>query len=228
MLPSEDAMPDEPWIEITANGPYRVSAGVPLKEMAPVHTFNGEPIAWHTLRELDAGEASYDLCRCGQSSTKPYCDKTHLRIPFNGAETANKAPYLERARLSAHDDQVLADDGRCIGAGFCNTRNRSVWRLFAGAEDPAERQLMQEMVWRCPSGRIALFQLDGTPNEPDLPAEIAVLPGGPLWIRGGLQIIDSSQEPLERLNRLTLCRCGQSRNKPFCDGHHSALHFDER
>jgi CDGSH-type Zn-finger protein len=217
-------------IDIIPNGPYRVSGGVPLKEMAPVLTFNGEPIDWHVLREMETPPGPwYDLCRCGQSKTRPFCDSTHETIAFDGTETASRAPYRDRAKGWTRGGETLRDDlPLCIGAGFCGTRTRKIWGMFEGSDDPAERQLMREMVWRCPSGRIQLFGADGFPSEPPLPREIAVLPGGPLWVRGGIPIFGADGREWEERNRVTLCRCGQSENKPFCDQSHEDIHFDER
>ena len=50
---------------------------------------------------------------------------------------------------------------------------------------------------------------------------------GPLWVKGGVPIQSSSGETYEVRNRVTLCRCGQSENKPFCDGSHCDVKFKE-
>ena len=223
-------MPEESRIEIQKDGPYRVFGAVPLKEMAPVQTFNGEPIDWHTLRELPVPTELCELCRCGKSKNKPFCDKSHETVGFNGSEPASRKPYLERAQKHVAADDLLADDGPlCIGAGFCRTRTTTVWKLLAQSPDPQSREKMQAMVWRCPSGRISLFsRSDGAPLELDLPQEIAILPGGPLWVRGAIPITGADGHAWELSNRVTLCRCGESKNKPFCDGTHSDIHFDER
>jgi len=217
-------------IEVQPNGPYRVFGSTPLKEMAPVHTFNGEPVAWHTLEEVPLETATYELCRCGNSQNKPFCDCGHEAAGFDGRETASRVPYLQRARLQARGGEILADDGPlCIHAGFCGTRTTTVWKLFGQSDDATRRQDMREMVWRCPAGRISLFsEADGTSLDPVLPQEIAVLPGGPLWVRGEIPIIGADGRQWEARNRITLCRCGASTNKPFCDGAHARLHFDER
>jgi nucleotide-binding universal stress UspA family protein len=76
------------------------------------------------------------------------------------------------------------------------------------------------MVDRCPSGALS-YEIDDQENEPDLPIEIAVVDDGPLWLTGGIPIRRSDGERIETRNRLTLCRCGKSRNKPLCDGSHA-------
>jgi CDGSH-type Zn-finger protein len=88
------------------------------------------------------------------------------------------------------------------------------------------------MIERCPSGSY-VYALDegGADVEPDLPAQIAVTVEitsdgpieGPLWVSGGIPIERADGQPLETRNRVTLCRCGQSKNKPLCDGTHRPL-----
>src|SRR5689334_17241626 len=143
-------MPDETRIEIEPNGPYIVHGNVPLKTMAPVHTFNGEPVDWHELSEEHPGEVAYRLCRCGQSQSKPFCDDSHLTADFDGTETASRVPYMERAKLVEHGAEVLADDkSLCVDAGFCGTRTRKAWQMFVNVEEPAAREEMRQMVFRC-------------------------------------------------------------------------------
>jgi CDGSH-type Zn-finger protein len=222
-------MDDQPHIGITSNGPYVVHGDVPLTEMAPVHTFNGEPIAWHTVRSLVAPSGTVELCRCGQSANKPFCDNSHLQTPFDGAETADRRPFKERASEERSGQWTIADDGAlCVSAGFCGTRTTNVWKLLEETSDPEKFARMQEMIWHCPSGRLVLGTTDSDDSEPQLEPGIAVLPGGPLWIRGGIRLVGEDGTEWETRNRMTLCRCGQSNNKPFCDRSHEAMHFDER
>lgn len=222
-------MEPDAYIEITPNGPYVLHGDVPLTEMAPVHTFNGEPIAWHVIAALEAPSAPVELCRCGESSNKPFCDGTHEHNRFNGAETDDRRPYAERAQVELTADHSLADDGAlCVSAGFCGTRTTSAWQLLGEASNPEQFARMRDMVWQCPSGRLVLRAADGRDIEPPLEPGIAVVPGGPLWVRGGVRLVRGDGSEVETRNRMTLCRCGESRNKPFCDRSHEAIHFDER
>ena len=50
----------------------------------------------------------------------------------------------------------------------------------------------------------------------------------PLWVRGGVQIVSADGGVYEVRSRVTLCRCGASSNKPFCDGSHASIGFDDR
>ncbi len=89
--------------------------------------------------------------------------------------------------------------------------------------------LVMAMVERCPSGALT-FQIDenGPDIEPDLPQQVAVTTeitsdgpiSGPLWVMGGISVERSDGQPFESRNRVTLCNCGHSSNKPLCDGTH--------
>ena len=223
-------MADEMRIQVMNGGPYVVSGGVPLKEMAPVHTFNGEPVDWHVLREIDESRDMYALCRCGQSSDKPYCDGSHATATWAEAETADRGPLATRAkRVEGSGGGVMLDDEAvCIGAGFCGTRTANAWDLMSEAGDEARAQAIG-MISMCPSGRLS-YVAEGAsaPTEPELGPEVAILPGGPLWVRGAIRVESADGTAWEDQNRRNLCRCGESKNKPFCDGTHSDLNFDER
>ena len=99
-----------------------------------------ESIEWVESEKLRSAD-QYALCRCGASNTKPFCDGTHLKIGFDGTETASREPVLNQAELLDGPTMQLAD---------------AVQRSLVGA-----------------------------------------------W-------------------SMTLCRCGRSENKPFCNGSHAA------
>ena len=99
------------------------------------------------------------------------------------------------------------------------------------------RSLVIAMVERCPSGALT-YRID--PNEtdiepdlnPDIATTVEVLSDGPirgpLFVTGSIEIERSDGQPLEARNRVTLCNCGHSHNKPLCDGSHrvNAKHVD--
>lgn len=222
-------MDEQIRIDIDVNGPYIVSGPIPIREMAPVHTLNGEPVDWHVLRGIDSEESPAYLCRCGQSNNKPFCDSSHETNGFVGTERADRRPFTERAEVTTGDGEELLDDKPlCLQAGFCRTRTTSVWDLLAQGGDEAAAARLREMTWNCPSGRLVLRATDGADIEPELEPEVAVVPGGPLWVRGGVTITGSDGTQWETRNRVALCRCGGSAIKPFCDGAHRRRHFDER
>ena len=226
--PSNDVM----HITITPNGPYVVKGGVPLVRMRIIKTEMEESLAWTKEREYDTGD-TYALCRCGGSSNKPFCDRTHLRNGFDGTESAAVDPIVERQVITEGGALRFKNDhSLCAKAGFCSDRLGKAVALVPESEDVRVRSHVIGVIEHCPSGALSCelrTQEEGgedvlVPVEPDLPRSIAVTTGGPLWVRGGIPIERADGQPVEVRNRLTLCRCGQSQNKPFCDGSH--LFFD--
>ena len=218
-------MKDEPSITVTPDGPYLVS-GAPLVVKRPVHSDQGEPLAWITGPTIST-KKRYALCRCGASDRKPFCDGTHARIGFDGSESAT-GTYAERAKaydgpgLTVHDDRSI-----CVHAGFCGTAATNVWKMVRHTDATDVRSQVVAMIERCPSGALTYaFTSDADANEPDLAAHVAVIPDGPLFVTGNVHVTKADgTEDIERRNRITLCRCGQSANKPLCDGTHKAVGF---
>jgi hypothetical protein len=95
-------------------------------------------------------------------------------------------------------------------------------------EDSVVRAQLMAMVERCPSGALT-YRLPGaeTDLEPALPVTIGVVDDGPLVVMGGVPVARSDGEPFETRNRVTLCRCGGSANKPLCDGTHKTIGFKD-
>jgi CDGSH-type Zn-finger protein len=220
----------EAGIRILANGPYVVEGGLPLAWKLPVHTEHGEPIAWQAGPDLDQGAGTYLLCRCGGSANKPFCDGTHSRNGFDGTETADRAPRAERVKTYEGSGIVVRDDRSiCEHAGYCGNRLTNVWKMVKETADTQVRAQVVAMVERCPSGALTYgFAPDAAEVEPDLARKVNVVADGPLWVTSGVSVESSRGGALETRNRVTLCRCGGSANKPHCDGTHKKLGFSHR
>ena len=216
-------------ITVRNNGPYLVSGGIPLVLKTPVISEHGEPLTWKKETVLST-DASYVLCRCGLSSNRPFCDGTHRQEGFDGTETAPTEPMASREARYEGTKIVMNDDrSLCVHAGFCGNRITNVWKMIKDTEDTQVRAQVMSMVERCPSGALT-YSLgpDREIIEPDIPQEVAVTPDGPLWISGGIPLERSDGQPFETRNRVTLCRCGASKNKPLCDGTHREIGFKDQ
>lgn len=213
----------EPRITVQENGPYSVSGGVPLRRRSQVETDGGEPVAWATTETLEAGE-SYALCRCGNSSAKPFCDGTHNDVDFDGTETAPTTTYTERAKVLPGTGVTMSDDESvCEHAGFCATKNQNVWNMIGRTQDTDVRSQLMAMVERCPSGRLT-YDVPGAGSvEPELPQAVNVVDDGPLAVTGMVTVVRADHKAFETRNRMTLCRCGASGIKPLCDGSHARI-----
>ena len=225
---------DGPEIRVRPDGPYLVRGGVLLGRTAQVETEFGEPVGWvadepvDDAREpIDGPNDRYVLCRCGRSNDKPFCDGSHKTNGFDGAETADRTEIADRRmEFPAGEGTVSFDLATCEHAGFCGDRFTNWRRMARKADDPAVRERLMQMVRLCPSGALEIQpEADGEPLEPALPVSIGVVRDGPLWVRGRIAVTSADGETYEVRNRVTLCRCGHSRTKPFCDGSHKHVGF---
>jgi len=217
-------------IVIWPNGPYVVYGDIPLLRKQPVLSEENEPMTWKTGERIET-EETYALCRCGRSSSKPFCDGSHVRYGFKGKETADSRPFEERQSvLGGTGFTVKRDKSLCMGASFCLSHNTFIKRLLPKTTDSAVRIQIISMIEHCPSGSFA-YDIDGEDMEPDLHQAIALVSEGEnagcLWVTGNIPIERSDGEPFEVRNRVTLCRCGRSKNKPYCDGTHRKIRFKE-
>jgi len=217
-------MNDEQHITVTPGGPYLLSGSVPVTSKSPIVSEHGEPLTWKTERSGET-KSKVALCRCGASSNKPYCDGTHASTEWDDAEHAPDGTYLERATSYGGEGiEVLDDRPLCVHAGFCGNKVTNVWKMAEKTGDSQVRAEAMGMIERCPSGALS-YSVEGEINEPDLPVEVAVIPDGPLWVSGGLEVAREGGSVLETRNRMTLCRCGASGSKPLCDGSHKDAGF---
>jgi hypothetical protein len=100
--------------------------------------------------------------------------------------------------------------------------------MLGETADPETRARLQRMVELCPSGTLAWAPTrDADEVEPTLEPAVAISNDGPIWARGGVPVIGPDGERYEVRNRQTLCRCGHSGNKPFCDGTHKEIGFTD-
>jgi uncharacterized Fe-S cluster protein YjdI len=92
--------------------------------------------------------------------------------------------------------------------------------------DEATADEIVAVVARCPSGALHVERLDGgVIKEPGEPVIVEPQPNGPLYFRGPMRILGANGAVLREDTRMALCRCGHSRNKPFCDGSHETSGF---
>lgn len=217
-------------IVVSKDGPYLVSGNVPLHREIIVRE-GGVPVRWER-RESCPDKESYALCRCGGSKDKPYCDGTHAKIGFEGKETASKKDYLTVADRFVGPAAELTDaKPLCSRLQFCH-RAGGVWNLVDETDDPETKALMAEISGNCAAGRLVAWDKDtGRDMEPELEKSISVTQDPdreiscPLWVKGGIPVVSSDGSVYEVRNRVTLCRCGASHNKPFCDGTHVSIKF---
>lgn len=206
-------------IKVVKDGPYLVSGDIPLDEK--FITQENQSSKYKESKKYETINA-YALCRCGKSRRFPFCDGTHQR-GFKGEETAEKDPF-QNVTMYEGDNLRLEDaEHLCSLARFCHSRTDNVW----DATENNNEDVAIEMACNCPSGRLVMYdKKSGVPIEPAYEPGITLLKDlyskhpGPLFVKGGIQILSSSGEQYKIRNRVTLCCCGKSKNKPFCDSSH--------
>jgi CDGSH-type Zn-finger protein len=220
-------------VQVSKNGPYVVTGELPLSQESIGVNAAGESVGWVPGRKFSESK-DYALCRCGQSASKPFCDGTHARVGFDGSETADRRPYLDQAQVITGPGMVLTDAEKlCAFARFCDP-NGQVWTLVRQTDDPASKTQFVSQTCDCPSGRLVAWDSQSNaPIEKAFAAAAVLLEdpvkkcAGPIWLRGGVQVVGSDGFEYEVRNRVTLCRCGASNNKPFCDGSHASTGFQD-
>jgi CDGSH-type Zn-finger protein len=224
-------------ITVVPNGPYLIEGGIPLVRKVQVVSEYGEPLAWKTEQRIETKD-SYSLCRCGKSTTFPFCDGTHRKIHFDGAEMADTHTTTDRRETYPEGTNITIsyDPYLCMNSGFCRNRDRGIEEMLPDTDDSEVRELVMAMIERCPSGSYTYSIQEGDADiEPDYPQQIALTTEvtsdgpieGPLWVTGNIPIERSDGQPFEIRNRVTLCSCGHSLIKPLCDGTHRTLAEEE-
>ncbi|MCH7642919.1 MAG: CDGSH iron-sulfur domain-containing protein [Chloroflexi bacterium] len=201
-------------ITVTDGGPYRVEEGVSISD------HDGNPIAVKGV---------YLMCRCGGSKNKPFCDGTHNSNNFNGQEFASKDTAADRRDSYIGDGVTIYDDrSRCAHAGNCTDNLASVFKLgtepWVDANGASVEDIIR-VIRTCPSGALSYTTSDnGDPEEAGSGPSVIVAVDAPYQTRGVL-VESGDGQPYDLQERQALCRCGGSRNKPFCDGTHWYIGF---
>jgi CDGSH-type Zn-finger protein len=210
----------KPKIAALPNGPYYLLNDTEAAPVPNLRRSSGEACA--TVRGVA-------LCRCGGSNNKPFCDGTHGK---NGFRDENRADPTKNKRSAYIGKGITIFDNRaiCSHAAFCTDELKSVFRQ--GAEpwidpDGASVEKIVAQIKKCPSGALS-YAIDGIEAEPpQRPPMVTVTDNGPYAVTGGIELMNVKFGDGASTEHYTLCRCGASENKPFCDGSHWDVGFKD-
>ena len=209
-------MADEknPTIIITPKGPYLV------KNLTNLKNSKGEDLR---------ADPAMALCRCGGSNNKPYCDGTHMKIGLTDPKEPDRVPdkmdTYEGKNITIHDNR-----GVCSHRGHCTDNAPKVFRM--GVEpwidpDAQDAEETEKVIKTCPSGALS-YTKDGLLSKDwDNEDGIIVSKDGPYDVQGYVELEDPDGSTPESKEHYTLCRCGHSKNKPFCSGQHWYVKFED-
>jgi len=207
-------MTDKPVIEPTVNGPLLV------KNLKDFRNSRGDAIETKPVMAF---------CRCGGSSNKPFCDGTHQKIGFSSDKSDDRVPdrldtYVGK-KITIHDNR-----GVCAHAGFCTDNSPAVFNVEKepwtdpDIDDPEKTARTIRM---CPSGALSYTKEGVLYKDQDREPTVTVSRNGPYYVIGRIELTDPTGSKPESKEHYTLCRCGASKNKPFCNGAHWGINFKD-
>ncbi len=227
----KDQLREKPMIMPLPDGPYYLINDIKPKVVDNLQNSKGESLS--ALRGVS-------LCRCGASKNKPFCDGTHGKIRFS---SKNKEDVIDSyhhhivkdkiknyicKRLTIHDNRKI-----CSHAAECVNNLPSVFRLNARPwinPNAAETKEIINTITKCPSGALS-YSLDGIEYQDQNEREpmITISKDGPYLVTGGIDLTGDAIQWAEGASKehYVLCRCGASNNKPFCDGMHRTINFND-
>jgi uncharacterized Fe-S cluster protein YjdI len=130
-------------------------------------------------------------------------------------------------KVYKHKDlAVIWKSDLCIHSGKCV---KGLPNVFKPNDKPwidlseVEKTDLMKTIDTCPSGALSYKAEEEKKNNPQV--EVIVIKGGPLLVKGEVNITDSEGK-IKIMPKCSLCRCGASSNKPFCDGTHKSITFE--
>ncbi len=200
----------KPVITVLKNGPYMVRGLEHFRNSAG--------------RELPV-QPVMSLCRCGASKNKPYCDGSHAKIGFVGEKDQVRVPKKINEWRGKRITIVDNSDACCRDRSCIN----NLPQVFEN-EDPDAATVKEiiETIKKCPSGALT-YKVGGRHCQAfNRKPAITVAKKGPLKVVGGIRLRDDMKSQPACPEHYTLCRCGHSKNKPFCDGSHLEAGFKDK
>ena len=221
-------------ITVSEKGPYLIYGRPPLATQFIMLNTEYESWYFQSGRRFPTESEPTALCRCGASKRKPYCDGSHLSARWDPTLTAPDEALLDHSDRTHGQTLALSDNPQyCVFARFCHATG-DAWHLTARSDDPTSRRLAIREASMCPGGRLMAWdRATGRPYEFRFEPSLGLIEdptiesSGGLWVRGGIPLRRETGQTYEIRNRMVLCRCGQSANKPYCDGTHASIHWQD-
>ena len=131
------------------------------------------------------------------------------------------------------DITVVWKSDLCIHSGNCvrglgkvfNPKDRPWIKVYSATTD----EIIQT-INNCPSGALTYKRNNDMSEKAEAAkskTKVQVINGGPIMVEGPCAIIDKDGNETIKEGKIFLCRCGESKNKPYCDGSHKAVEFDK-
>ena len=211
---------DKPKILPLPNGPYYLLNDMQMKVVPNLQNSKSQKLS--SIRGIA-------LCRCGGSKNKPFCDGTHGTNDFKSKKLSGRVKDKRKTfvgkKTTIHDNR-----GICAHSGFCTDNLSKVFKLkqepWIDPDGETGKKIIQT-IKKCPSGALS-YSIDGKEHrDHDRKPMVTVSKNGPYHVTGGIELLGESFGEGASKEHYTLCRCGGSKNKPFCDGTHWYIKFKD-
>lgn len=209
-----DSQEKKPKIVFTKSSPYKVLF---LKNLI---NSKGEKLETRDMM---------NLCRCGLAKTKPFCDGSHYATGIDGEKKEglpkDRVIDYKGEHITIHDNRLVCSHDQSCVIDLPEVFQRGKRRWIQ--PDGASVEKIIKTIKKCPSGALS-YTLDGVHYDAqDREPAIIIARDGPLEIVGGIELEDDSGSVPQSPEHYVLCRCGASKNKPFCDGSHIEAEFSD-
>ena len=202
-FPEERVMTDAVKVEAFDNGPFKVSGAKSLRLFGKEQPVEGDVF----------------LCRCGQSANAPFCDGTHSKVDFDGSNQGGEKKALrvwEGKRLKTYFNSNI-----CMHAAYCKPLG-ALRKKELDDETSATAEEIIAVVESCPSRALTWEAKDALePTPQGTGADLDIQEGGEIRVQCAFEAVNFDLEERQDGARATLCRCGLSKNKPYCDASHA-------
>jgi len=192
----------------------------------PLQLVSDKQILFKDGVEVAAGQKVL-LCTCGQSGTKPFCDFTHVETDFSSAREIEEEILQE---YPGREITVYFNRSICSGAANCVQGLPSVFKSGDGSHwiypDNGTVEEIVDRVHACPSGALAYSLGEEVIVGEATEEKITIVKDGPYNVEA-VVLTDNPNSTNCSHSKYALCRCGFSRNKPFCDYAHAENSWKE-
>lgn len=189
-------------------------------ENGPLMLEDNLPILVKDGKIINSKSPTY-LCRCGASMNKPFCDGEHQKKGFTSKKEITEELLYE---YKGKEININFNRSICAGAGACVRGLPSVFVSGGGKNwiHPENDSIdkITNTVNACPSGALSYTLKSKTHIDTRKNPKITIIKDGPYNVEGVL--CAHKQKPTKfSETKYTLCRCGYSKNKPYCDYSHA-------
>lgn len=204
-------------INFVENGPIKITNNS-NETLSKTVLFDNNPIQM---------KSNLFICRCGRTKNQPLCDGTHAKVNFN----SNKEIKEENIQVyEGKDIDIHFNRSICSGAANCVRKFSNIYKSTSENWISPDKGTIEEVInsiKACPSGALSYELKDESPKEEYKDEEINIIKDGPILVKGDIENEISSWSTNANKQKFALCRCGNSKNKPFCDYSHASLDKDE-